>query len=192
MRRDVFDFACLGDSLTMGWVEAAWQPHVVARLSMLTPRPVRTYDFGEGGSTAEGGLTRLQPLIDLRPQAALVAFGMNDSAYTTPTMADYAENLRLIIGRIRAGTPGTSIFLMTMNPIATNATTEVQTRHARLPQYYDALRVGARQQRVGLIDNEPQWRGSTTATIPDGVHPIASAVQQITVLNVVAALTPLL
>lgn len=184
MRRDVFDFACIGDSLTSGYASSDWQPDVVALLSLLSSRPVRNYDLGLLGTVSAWGLANLTPLINMQPAAALIAFGMNDCAAVT--LETYSETLRQMIVRVRQGSPGTAIFLMTMNPVT--GTSPAATARAQLPAYYQEMRTIARRDRVGLIDNEPLWGSPTTAQIPDGVHPIRSEVLRVTVPNVTSTL----
>ncbi len=192
MRRDVFDFACTGDSLTGGHYSREWQVDVAERLSLLSSRPVRNYNFGLNGTSTPWGLQRMPEIVALRPRAVVIAFGMNDCTAEGVTVSQYMENLRQMIVIVRQGSPQSAIFLMTMNPLATDLNVSGVTMRLTLPQYYEALRRTASEQRVGLIDNDRTWVGATSAEIPDGVHPLKSALLLNTIPNVVNALNRLL
>ncbi|PVE25438.1 hypothetical protein DC522_05960 [Microvirga sp. KLBC 81] len=194
MTRDVFDFACIGDSLTTGYVSRNWTAEVAALLSLTTFRPVVCYDLGLPGMMSDWGLANIGSVIQLKPKAVTIAFGMNDSdPPLNMPLAQYAANMRAMILAIRANSPGTAIFLMTMNEIAVDSTNPVLAgRKANVAYYYDALRTVAREQGVGLIDNHPQWRGKTLADLSDGIHPDLPALRQITIPNVTTALKSLL
>jgi lysophospholipase L1-like esterase len=101
-----------GDSITTGgeateaglifserWVEALRQKYSKARIESL--------NGATGGDTTAEGVQRLEvKVVSQKPDLVLIGFGMNDhnrEGYGVP-LAKFAENLRAMIDRIRAGT----------------------------------------------------------------------------------------
>jgi lysophospholipase L1-like esterase len=86
----------VGDSLTESWSSLEQD---FAHL------PVKTANRGVGGDTTPSLLYRLDAdVLDLEPRALVLLIGSNDlGEHTTP--ADIADNLRTLLGRIRARFP---------------------------------------------------------------------------------------
>lgn len=112
-----------GDSITAGgeasepglifwsrWAEALRQKYPRAT--------IETINGATGGDSTVQGLQRLQSkVLDQKPDLVLVGFGMNDhnrEGYGVP-LKSFAENLRLMIDRIRAGS-GAEIILFSAFP----------------------------------------------------------------------------
>lgn len=186
-RWDLFDIACIGTSLTFQGV-GGWQENLRNRLRALTPRPVRIYDFGVPGATTVSAPSLSIP-GRMRPRVALIEYGVND-AYTPSgiSVSTFQANLSVMVDAYLAQQPGSSIFLMTMNPV-------IGSYAANFPSllaYYQAVRDVATAKGVGLIDNYPDWGSPTADDIPDGLHPTPAAAAQVLVPNILEALTPLL
>jgi lysophospholipase L1-like esterase len=191
MRRDVFDVAFVGDSLTSSPNTTDWQPAAMSALGRYTSRPTRNYDFGKPAQTTVYGLTQVAGMAALRPAVAVIAFGMNDSDSTgSINVTTFDQNIRQMVTGITGASPATKVVLMTMNPVVAGASTLASNR-TQVPNYYAALRVVASDLHLSLIDNYPLWGTPTTATIPDGLHPIVSEQLRIIVPNVIATLSTL-
>ncbi|SRR5581483_2167093 len=93
----------LGDSLTAGYgvaPEAAWPALLQTRL-LGEGYAYRVVNAGVTGDTTAGGLRRVDWLLRLRPEIAIVALGANDGLRGLPLDA-MRENLRAIVARLRA------------------------------------------------------------------------------------------
>lgn len=188
-RWDVFDVAFLGTSLTWPPSSGDWVLTCETALQALVTRPVRFYQRGAGGATAASGYETRQAAINLKPRVIVLEYAMND-AYTPSgiSVASFAATMNNFIDSIRVGSPSTVVALMTMNPaIGTGATTV-----PNLSQYYQTLRDISISKSTFLIDNTPLWGNPTSTQIPDGIHPIGSALRLITVPNVASRLATLI
>lgn len=183
----LFDIACIGTSLTYQGV-GGWQENLRNRLRLLTPRPVRTYDFGKSAATTVNAPSISTP-ARMRPQVALIEYAMNDAITANSiSVATFQTNLGNMVDAYQDEMPGSSIFLMTMNPTIDAAAAATPN----LSLYYQAVRDVATAKSVGLIDNYPEWGTPTSGDIPDGVHPTPEIAAEVLVPNIIEALTPLL
>ena len=92
----------LGDSITAGMGVAGEEafPAVVAELLREEDLPIRALNAGVSGDTAAGGLSRLDPILEQRPDVLVVELGANDALRGRPVL-EIEEALRAIVGRAR-------------------------------------------------------------------------------------------
>lgn len=96
--------AALGDSLTAGFgvsAEEAYPARLQARLRR-EGYPYRVVNAGVSGETTAGGRRRVDWVLKLQPEIAIVALGANDGLRGT-SVAAMRTNLEEIVGRLRAG-----------------------------------------------------------------------------------------
>lgn len=96
--------AALGDSLTAGFgvsAEEAYPARLQARLRR-EGYPYRVVNAGVSGETTAGGRRRVDWILRLKPEVAIVALGANDGLRGT-SVAAMRTNLEEIVGRLRAG-----------------------------------------------------------------------------------------
>lgn len=183
-----FDIACIGTSLTTGPNSGSWQAGIVARLTPGAPRPIITYDLGYGGwNSRDHGLANIGTVARLRARVVLIEFIMNDANINNGiSVAESQSNHQAMIDAIKAASPGTQIYLMTMNP------TVGRSDRPNMVDYNAMYQSLAASNGIGFIDNYPLWDGATTVEIPDGIHPTAAAVATRTTVNVANTLAPLI
>jgi lysophospholipase L1-like esterase len=157
-----------------------------ARLQEQAPTEVRFYDLGEAARASNWGLTNISQVVATRPQVAVIEFAIND-AYTSfnISLAQSRTNTEGMINAIRSGSPGTRIFIMTMNPVLTSD-------RPNLADYYAQYRQISVDNGVGLVDNYPDWGTATVGEIPDNVHPNIEGLRRVLIPNVVKTLKPLI
>lgn len=183
----IFDVAFTGTSLTTGIVAHDWKLEAQGRLQAGASREVRVYDLGKPAMASDWGLENIQHVANAKPKIACFEFAIND-AYTSYniSLAQSRANAEAIIDAIRAGSPGTRIYMMTMNPVSS------ASFRPRLVDYYAQYRRIALEKGVGLIDNYPVWGAFNASEIPDGVHPAINGLRRVLIPNVVATLKPLI
>lgn len=186
-----FTVACLGTSLSIGATrDHSYMREVVASLQAGKQSTVSDFNFSmDGGGSGTGGLPNYPLAAGLRPDAVLIEYSMNDCVAVSGTLADAQARTTTIINGIKAISPSTSIFLMTMNTLLGNSAPV--TARSTLASHYAMYRTLAGSLNVGLIDLAPGWAGATTADLPDGLHPTIAAHRARTVPGIVAALSPL-
>jgi len=98
------DIVFLGNSITFwaNWTELLNSKHVKNR--------------GIPGDISFGVLDRLDEVIDGRPKKVFVLIGINDIARNIPDSV-ILQNYRLIIHRIKSGSPKTKIYFQTLLPV---------------------------------------------------------------------------
>ncbi len=103
----------LGDSLTAGYGVApdeSWPALLQTELAREGYR-YRVVNAGVSGDTTAGALRRLDWVLRVRPEIAMVALGANDGLRGLPVTA-MARNLETIVERLRAS--GTAVLLAGM------------------------------------------------------------------------------
>lgn len=196
---NIFDIATLGTSLTEGfgttggYVPGGWQPLLERALTPNKASRIRVYNFGKGGASSAIGYTEKLPLVlEVRPKVCLIEFMINDALGTglPPGMSivDSTQKHVDIINAIKAASPGTAIYLMTMSPVLAHAVTQ----RPNLTTYNAVYPALATSQSVGFIDNYPLYSGVTSTDIPDGVHPTEACQKAILIPSLVSALSPLI
>jgi len=148
---------------------------------------VRTYDLGFPGRVSSQGLSDIGRLVALRPNVAVIEYAMNDAiAGGGISVATLKSNLAAMVDAIVAGSPATTIFLMTMNPAISPGTSVVPN----LADYYQGVRDTVTLKGVNLIDNTPLY-GTLTSGDMDagGIHPVRAKVLSVLVPSVSTALS---
>ncbi|PYI53536.1 SGNH/GDSL hydrolase family protein [Paenibacillus flagellatus] len=194
--------AAFGDSITAG----QYLEETDTYLHMLAVRfGLDAVNAGVPGNTTGQGLERFErDVIAHRPDACIVAFGMNDHVLTAPgiaktPLADFRRNVERIVGRLRE--EGIAPLLATVNPIIEgDAERYYYNRHprewyrdpdgaqARIDLYNEAIRGVAAALDVPLADVALYWsrfveeggrlrdllRTVENSGDDDGVHPTAA------------------
>lgn len=192
-----FTVAVMGTSLTTGFYARGWTQELQKSLQVGKRAKVRVHALGELAETSNWGLAHVQPIINLRPDVALVEF-INDayaSYQGTPpenmSLALSSSNFNSIVDALQAGTPNTRIILMTLvRPTAT----AVSTLYPNLASYDAQLASIASSRGVGWIDLRAIW--GDPADYPseypaDGVHVYLPAHLRVTVPTIASTLAPL-
>lgn len=185
-----YDIGFYGTSLT--WLNY-FEPLLINKLQAATGRFVRGYNMGIDGADSGQGVTSIYSATMPRPSIVTFEFSMNDCASDRSiSRATAIANNTSIINSLKAVVPASRIFAMTMNPVINVG--GISANRTTITNYYQDLRDLATSQGIGLIDNYPAWitYGVDTTKIPDGVHPIRSAFEAVTVPMMAAALAPLL
>lgn len=133
-----------GDSISEGYNASGFTgapPHqppyvdlVVAGLERASDARVTLHNFATAGWTSDDGAADVERLAGVRPDLAIIAFGMNDAGYAEAPA--FAANIRSIMEGIRGGSPDVQFVLvspMLPNPRWTYPVAE------RFPSYRDAL-----------------------------------------------------
>jgi lysophospholipase L1-like esterase len=185
-----YDVAFYGTSLTYFNL---FQPLLLNRLQASSGRFVRGYNMGIDGADSGSGVSNVSIPVTSRPSIVTFEFSMNDCASDRSiSRATAISNNTSIITSLKAVVSASRIFAMTMNPVI-NIGGDSALRTG-ITDYYKDLRDLATSEGIGLIDNYPAWitYGVDTTKIPDGIHPIRSAVEAVTVPTMAAAIAPLL
>lgn len=178
-----------GTSLTSGVASRGWQTDVINRLQVGCQYELRNFDMGNPGRTSAQGLADIGRLDALKPDLAVIEYAMNDALTSLSiSVATLRSNLSAIVDAVRVKNPSATVFLMTMNPAISPGSANVPN----LPDYYQGVRDEAVAKGTLLIDNTPLWGTPSSADIPDGIHPVRSAVLSVLVPNVVSSLSPYL
>lgn len=184
----VFDIATVGSSLTAGnAISRSWHRELRNALLPGKSEEIRTYNFGIGGADIDDASAVSGRVIELRPRVITVEYSMNDcqldfSHVQAATIA--------MLDELKNGTPGSSIFLMTMNPVVGSSLSA--TSRPNLGIFYQMYRDLAVSEGVGLIDSYPDWVGVTLTDIPDGIHPTAEANAERLVPAIASVIAPLI
>lgn len=199
---NIFDIAALGTSLTegfgtpSGYVPGGWQPHLERALTPGRSSRIRVYNFGKGGASSAIGYTDKLPfVIATKPKVCLIEFMINDAlgASFPPGMsvADSAAKHVQIINAIKSGSPGTAIYLMTMNG-SMPWTTPDSRKRPNLEAYNAVYPDLVSSEGVGLIDNYQLYSSVTATEIPDGIHPTEACQKSILIPSIASALSGLI
>lgn len=148
---------------------------------------VRTYNFGIAGGYSSDGLAVYPRVAALRPKVVLLEFLMNDCLLVYNTSR---ANMVSMISGIKAASPASAIYLMTMNP--TRGSSSSATQRSALPTFNAIYRELAPLMSVGIIDTYDGWSAATLSDIPDGVHPTDVANRTYLVPRIAEVLAPLI
>lgn len=152
--------AVLGDSITGANASGkGYKPHMppynvllAAELEKVYGSKVDLVRLGVAGATTEGGLKKIHELTEVKPDLAIIAFGMNDVAGHNPT--GYGRNTKGMLDAIRAESPKTAVILIASscaNPQWSWSPWD------QFPKYRDAL-ASLCGPRVVLADMTTLWR----------------------------------
>ena len=181
-----------GTSLT---ASGAWVSRMNSWLSAKYPGLVTVVNSGLAGKNSADGLAQLEAkVLAHNPDTVFIEFAMNDAFLYDDvalrlTVDQARANLLAMVDQIKARNPGAEIILQTMNtvwdsPAGSNASA---TLRPDLASYYQMNREVAAERGLLLVDHHPNWADlqqgdlATFQTyVPDGVHPVAEGIDQIT------------
>lgn len=197
----------LGDSITRGARKGVEPGEAyVSRLQAAlreTGRVAWVHNAGIGGERTDQALARLDSeIIAQRPDLVTVMYGTNDSwvdaGKTASRLSEraYAENLREIVRRLRAG--GARVVLMTPPMFAEENPRNGlgEDPNVRLAPFAAACRAVAAETGVALVDHFAGWaaaqsRGERLQPLTtDGCHPNAAGHSDLTA-RLLPAILPL-
>ena len=129
-----------------------------------------------GGQTSPWGALQLDRVIATRPDIVFVEFTINDADLRRDvSLADSERAHRDILEGLRRALPNADIVLLRLNR-AYGLRALLRPRQAR----YDALLPRlAEETNAGHFDLRPQWSQAGRSLLPDGIHPSAQAVKDI-------------
>lgn len=174
----------LGDSLTAGLgvsERQAFPAQVGTRLAA-SGRPVRVVNAGVSGDTTAGGLSRLDWLLEQRPQVMVVELGANDGLRGL-SLEETAGNLREIVRRSREG--GARVLLVGIKIPPSYGPAYSQEFEALFPRLAEELDVARVPFLLEGVAAEPGLN------LADGIHPNAAGHRRLAE-NVLPWLQPLL
>lgn len=159
-----------GTSLT---ALGGWQDALRARLETCLERGVQIVTVAQVGATSEWALAQAADVVRRRPDIVLVEFAINDASLRHwLSLARSRANIEEVLSRLREISPAPRVFVLAMNPVhglrgwLRPRLSTFTAEHARA-----AIGMGAE-----FVDFRPFWHATSLAdTIPDGVHPVASA-----------------
>jgi beta-glucosidase len=134
----------IGDSITQGWEgegKKVWSKYYASR---------KAVNLGIGGDRTQHVLWRLDhaPLDNVKPKAAVVMIGTNNSNAEDNTPGQIAEGVRAIVRRIRDRLPQTKILLLAIFPRGEN----YNSQRGKLCQVNQVLQKLDDGQQVFLLD----------------------------------------
>jgi lysophospholipase L1-like esterase len=116
----VFDLASVrpGDVVLLG------DSHIQFGLWSEVLGSVRVRNRGIAGDNTEGVLSRLDPIVAGRPAAVFLAVGSNDvdARYVGASVEATVPRVMEIVDRIRRGSPGTAVYVLSAPPKSRNTT----------------------------------------------------------------------
>jgi acyl-CoA thioesterase-1 len=163
---DAITIVVLGDSLAagMGLAEADAFPALVEAMLCEAGHPVHVLNAGVSGDTTAGGLSRIDWVLQQRPEILVVELGGND-ALRGQSLANTESNLRRIIERGREA--GARVVLVGMD-VPTNYGPDYAGAFAEM---YERI---ARDERIILVPGFVREVGADPELMqPDGLHPTA-------------------
>ena len=181
-----------GTSLT---ANGAWVGQLSNWLSAEYPGLFTVINSGLSGKNSAEGLAQLQTkVLNHAPDTVFIEFAMNDAflhSDGTPQLGvpQAKANLDTMIDMILQHNPQAEIILQTMNTVWNSPTGSNESASLRpdLAAYYEMYRDVAAERGLMLVDHHPNWarlQSESPATfqayIPDGVHPVANGVLNIT------------
>jgi lysophospholipase L1-like esterase len=134
----------LGDSISTGcnasgWANAApfqppYQDLLQQHLEKLYKTKVTLTNLAVGGTATPWGETRIDQVVQEKPDLVILAFGMNDSSGISAE--DYGKNTAAMIAKTRARLPETE-FILVASMLGNRDWTTL--KHELFPQYRDEL-----------------------------------------------------
>jgi len=160
------DIAFIGDSITQGWEGAGknvWQKYYGNRDCL---------NFGVGGDRTQHVLWRFEQgqLEGLKPKAAVLMIGTNNSNKDDNSEADILEGVQAIVKQIRERLPDTKLILVSIFPRGAT----FSTQRGKILQVNQALAKLADGKMVFYVDFGSQLIESdgsiSKAIMPDYLH----------------------
>jgi len=160
------DIAFIGDSITQGWEGAGknvWQKYYGSR---------KCLNFGIGGDRTQHVLWRFEngQLDGIKPKAAVLMIGTNNSNRDDNTEAEILEGVQQIVKQLRTRLPDTKVLVLGIFPRAQT----FSTQRGKILQINQALANLADGQMIHYLDFGSQLieaDGSISKTkMPDYLH----------------------
>ena len=188
-----------GDSVTAPRAKVSVYAQVLAEALLFEGKKAGVVNAGVPGNTTAQALKRLETdVLQKRPDAVVMLFGINDAAVDVwknpPASAprvpleEYRANLKNCVASVKA--TGARVVLMTPNPLSWSDTTrklygkppynpaDPDGFNLLLRDYAGAVRELAREEKVALVDlfelfNAEAGKDAANISrlIPDGMHP---------------------
>jgi len=165
-----------GTSLTAGDGGRAWVNAVNDTLNKKYNNNLTTINAAKSAMWSGWGVQNLEDsVINKKPDAVLIEFGMNDAFLNYKTSPQLAKlNLNYMIDRIKLYNPQCEVILQIMNiPINVHA-----DARPNILAYYEVYRQVAAEKKLLLIDHYPNWKkivdqgkDAYIKYVPDGIHP---------------------
>jgi lysophospholipase L1-like esterase len=161
------DVVFIGDSITQGWEgggKPVWEKYYGQR---------KCLNFGVGGDRTQHVLWRFEhgQLDDLKPKAAVLMIGTNNSNKDDNTEADILEGVTAIVKEIRTRLPDTKLILLGIFPRGKT----FSAQRGKILQVNQALEKLADNKMIFYMDIGSQMieaDGSiSTAMMRDALHP---------------------
>lgn len=195
----------IGTSLIQGRLNTGWPERFYgfARALPSCVGPFDQFNNGKGSTNSGDGLATIALTADQKPTHVIFdAFDINDRALIAGvpevTLAQSVINKTAIVAALRAANPDVVIGMMTMSDVSAAG----QAGRPDLAAGYAQTRALAVTLAVDLIDNyagtvtvpggwpkpgpDGIYQIDPTTGLPDGLHPIASAVDTYMLPNVLA------
>jgi len=160
------DIAYIGDSITQGWEGAGknvWQKYYGSR---------KCLNFGVGGDRTQHVLWRFEngQLDGIKPKAAVLMIGTNNSNKEDNTEADILEGVQAIVKQLRERLPETKLLVLGIFPRGQT----FSTQRGKILQVNQALAKLADGKMIHYLDFGPQLieaDGSIAKSVmPDFLH----------------------
>ncbi len=152
----------IGDSITQGWEgegKEVWAKYYAHRNAI---------NLGIGGDRTQQVLWRLENgnLVGLKPKAAVVMIGTNNSNGEDNTPEQIVEGVRAIVAKLRATLPETKVLLVAIFPRSEN----FSVARGKLAQINQVLRRAADERNVFWVDFGHQFLNDD-GTMPKELMP---------------------
>lgn len=154
------------------------------------PGQVTIINSGGPGQNSTWGLANVQTqVVDHKPDLVFLEFAINDAHERFKLSPETArQNLEKIIAAIRQANPNAAIVLQTMNALwdCPKGFPTADTSRAHMEEYNENYRACAREDKLPLIDNYPDWvrfkkehYDQFQVFLPDGTHPNKDGVRTV-------------
>ncbi|MCM8540265.1 MAG: SGNH/GDSL hydrolase family protein [Lentisphaeraceae bacterium] len=182
-----------GTSLT---AKGPWVSALNNKLKDKYAEKITLINSGGSGMDSNWGLANLQKkVIDHKPNAVFIEFGMNDAVVRFKNSKDKIRtNISSIILKIKTSLPDCEIILMTMNP-ALGIPNGHRSSRAELNAYYEIYRELAKKNGLKIIDHFQNWQTFLDKAgvaykkyIPDGIHPNKAGCEKVIIPEMVKVL----
>ena len=137
-----------GDSITKGYA-----PIFEDELRREYPEiALNVINAGVESETSRDGLARLEPLLDQKPNVAVIGFGMNDWRKGV-SRKEYKKNLVKMLDAFEA--VGTRVIINTVNP---SYDFQKKRYNCEVDEYSQAVREIAYEKRIKIADINARWK----------------------------------
>ena len=163
----------LGTSLTAALPTAALEQQIATCTGLDTTITA----IAKGGAPSTWGVTQLDRVIASAPDIVFVEFTINDADLRRRiSLEGSARAHRTLLDAVQTALPETKIMLLRLNR-AFGLRAALRPRQAR----YDALLPDlAANTPAGYLDLRALWSAQGPSVLPDGIHPTAQAIEDIT------------